>query len=57
LDAVTWSREGVGGPELRIDVIRSLIADNLDRFIDDYLSLNPKQSAKSNKDESKKPDR
>ena len=42
-DAVTWSQRGVGGPKLRIDMIRSLLANNLDQFIEDYQSVNPKQ--------------
>ena len=51
-DAVTWSREGVGQP-LEISRIRRLVADHLDRFIEDYRSVNPKQSASSGKNKSK----
>jgi hypothetical protein len=46
-DAVTWSREGVGGPNLEISRIQRLVANHLDRFIEDYRSVNPKQSASS----------
>ena len=53
-DAVTWSREGsVGGPSLRNSRIRQQIAGLIDRFIQDYLSVNPKQSANSTKQKSK----
>ena len=41
-DAVTWSLEGVGGPKLEIPMIRRQIATEIDRFIQDYLSVNPK---------------
>ena len=49
-DALTWSQEGVGAPKLEIPIIRRLVANHLDRFIEDYLSVNPKQSASSGKD-------
>ena len=45
-DAVTWSQGGVGQP-LEISRIRRLVANHLDRFIEEYLSVNPKQSASS----------
>ena len=51
-EAVTWSLGGVGGPELRIDMLRRLAAGTIDRFIQDYFSENPKQSASSRKDKS-----
>jgi hypothetical protein len=51
-DAVTWSLGGVGQP-LEISRIRRLVAGDLDRFIEDYRSVNPKQSASSSKDKSK----
>ncbi len=52
-DAVTWSREGiVHGPRPR-DPIREQIAGLIDVFIQDYLSVNPKQSANSTKQKSK----
>lgn len=44
-DAVTWSLNGVGGPKLEIDQIRRLVANEVDRFIKDYESVNPKRSA------------
>jgi len=47
-DAVTWSREGVGQP-LEISRIQRLVANHLDQFMLDYLSVNPKQSANSEK--------
>jgi len=46
-DAVTWSYNGVGGPKLEIERIRRLVATEVDRFIKDYQSVNPKQSASS----------
>jgi len=52
-DAVIWSRQGVGAPKLKIDVIRSLLTNHLDQFMLDYWSVNPKQSASSGKDKSK----
>ena len=45
-DAVTWSLNGVGGP-LQIDRIRRLVATEIDRFIHDYESVNPKRAASS----------
>jgi hypothetical protein len=53
LDAVTWSRDGVGGPKLEIPMIRDQIGRLIDRFIRDYRSVNPTQSASSRKDSSK----
>jgi hypothetical protein len=41
-DAVTWIIEGVGGPKLEIPMIRRQVASEIDRFIEDYLSVNPK---------------
>ena len=40
-DAVTWSLSGVGNTQ-EIPMIRRVIADLIDRFIEDYLSVNPK---------------
>ena len=52
-DAVTWSREGsVGGPGLRGPRIRQQIAGLIDLFIQNYLSVNPKQSDHSTKQKS-----
>ena len=44
--AVTWSREGSvgGGLGLRDSRIREQIGSEIDQFIRDYLSVNPKQS-------------
>ena len=53
-DAVTWSREGgVGGPGLRDSRVRQQIDGLIDLFIQDYLSVNPKQSAGSTKQKSR----
>jgi hypothetical protein len=52
-DAVTWSQEGVGGAEVEISKIRWLVTANLDHFIKDYLSVNPKQSVNSGKNNRK----
>ena len=51
-DAVTWSLGG-GGNTQEIPMIRHSLADLIDSFLRDYLSVNPKQSASSGKDESK----
>jgi hypothetical protein len=50
---VTWSQEGVGGAEVEISKIRWLVTANLDHFIKDYLSVNPKQSVNSGKNNRK----
>lgn len=42
-DAVTWQLNGVGGPKLEIAMIRRQVAGEIDRFIADYFSVNPKQ--------------
>jgi len=53
-DAVTWSQWGsVTWPMPRDSVIRRQIAGEIDRFIQDYLSVNPKQSANSTKQKPK----
>ena len=46
-DAMTWSRQGVGGPNLEISRIQRLVATLIEQFIEDYLSENPKQPASS----------
>lgn len=51
-DAVTWSLGGVGGPKLDIEMLRRQVASEIDRFIEDYRSVNPKQSAGSGMDKS-----
>ena len=52
--AVTWSREGsVYAPKPRDAAVRQQIAGEIDQFIQDYLSVNPKQSANSTKPPSK----
>ena len=49
-DAVTWSRHGsVYAPKPRDSTVRQQIAGLVDVFIQDYLSVNPKQSASSAK--------
>lgn len=45
-NAVTWSLDGVGN-KAEIAMIRRQIASLIDRFIEDYLSVNPKPSASS----------
>lgn len=40
-DAVTWYLDGVGGPKLEIPMIRRQVASEIDRFIQDYLSVIP----------------
>ena len=51
-EAVSWSHAGFGN-KLEIPMVRSLIADLIDAFIRDYLSVNPKQLASSGKDKSR----
>ena len=51
-EAVSWSHAGFGN-KLEIPMMRWLIADLIDSFIRDYLSVNPKQSASSGKDKSR----
>ncbi|HEY6804024.1 MAG TPA: hypothetical protein VI306_10630 [Pyrinomonadaceae bacterium] len=46
-DAITWRLEGVGGPTLDLPMIHRQVAGELDHFISDYLSVNPKQTAVS----------
>ncbi len=50
-DAVTWRSHGVGNT-LETPMIQRLTASLIDQFIEDYLSVNPKQSASSGKDKS-----
>jgi hypothetical protein len=52
-DAVTWRLDGIGGPRVDIAMIRRQVGVEIDRFIKDYFSVNPKQSANSGKDKSK----
>jgi hypothetical protein len=52
-DAVTWQRDGYGGPDIDIARLRRLVASGIDLFINDYFSVNPKQAAKAGKDKSK----
>jgi hypothetical protein len=48
--AVTWSRQGsVYAPKPRDSTVRQQIGGLIDLFIQDYLSVNPKQSADSTK--------
>ena len=52
-DAVTWSLGGVGGPKLDISMLRRQVAGEIDRFIADYSSVNPKPMATSSKGKSR----
>ena len=54
-DALSWSRHGVSGPKLEIEMMRRQVATLIDQFIADYLSVNPKQSASSSNDKSRNP--
>lgn len=51
-EAVSWSLGGTGNKD-ETPMMRSLIANLIDSFIRDYLSVNPKQSASSGKDKSR----
>jgi hypothetical protein len=42
LDVTTWETFGIGGPELEVQMIHSQIATEVDMFIEDYLTANPK---------------
>lgn len=48
-EAMSWNLGGFGNTD-ETPIMRSLIADLIDSFIRDYLSVNPKQSASSGKD-------
>lgn len=48
-DAVTWSLAGVGN-KVEMPIVRRQIAGLINRFIEDYLTQNPKQSASSGQD-------
>lgn len=53
-DAVTWSRQGsVSGPSLRDSRIREQVGTEIEQFIRDYFSVNPKPSAAAAKEKSK----
>jgi hypothetical protein len=53
--AITWSLSGVGGPKLEIPMVRRQVASEIDRFIQDYLSVNPGPSAGLSKEKPKNP--
>ena len=46
-DAVTWQLDGSGGGIVDMAMIRHLVGGGVERFIADYFSVNPKQSATS----------
>ena len=48
-DLATWEQSGIGGPELTVEMIRSLVATEIDQFIQDYLAVNPQQNARDNR--------
>jgi hypothetical protein len=56
-DAVTWSLNGVAGPKVDVAKLRRQVASEIDRFVADYSSVNPKLMVTSNnvklKDEKK----
>lgn len=39
-DLATWEQWGIGAPELTVEMIRSQVATEIDRFIKDYLTVN-----------------
>lgn len=39
-DLVTWEQSGVGAPKVTVEMIRSQVATEIDRFIRDYLAAN-----------------
>ena len=52
-DAVTWSRDGIVHVPRPRDAIREQIAGLVDRFIQDYRSVNPRQSAGATRQKSR----
>lgn len=54
-DAVTWRLDGSGGPSVDIAMIRNQVGTEIDRFIQDYFSVNPKQSANLEKENQRTP--
>lgn len=42
-DIPTWQMTGVGAPEFTVDMIRTQISGEIDQFIRDYTTANPKQ--------------
>jgi SepF-like predicted cell division protein (DUF552 family) len=54
---VTWSLNGVAGPKVDVAKLRRQVASEIDRFVADYSSVNPKLMVTSNnvklKDEKK----
>jgi hypothetical protein len=45
-DLATWEQSGIGGPKLTVEMIRSQAATAIDRFIQDYLAVNPKEGGR-----------
>lgn len=43
-DLATWEHYGVGGPKLTVQMIRSQVATEVERFIQDYLAVNPRRA-------------
>jgi len=41
-DLATWEHSGIGGPKLDVEVIRQLVAGEIDLFIKDYSTVNPR---------------
>jgi hypothetical protein len=39
-DLSTWEQSGVGGPTLTVEMIRSQVSSEIDRFIKDYRTVN-----------------
>jgi hypothetical protein len=42
-DIPTWQMSGVGAPEFTVQMIRTQISGEIDQFIKDYTTANPKQ--------------
>lgn len=42
MSVVTWKTGGVGAPEVSLEMLRSQVSTEVDMFIKDYLTANPK---------------
>ena len=40
-DLATWEHWGIAAPELTVEIIRRLVAGEIDQFINDYVAANP----------------
>lgn len=50
MDVTTWETFGVGGPEVKVETIRDLTSTEVNQFVADYLSVNPKPTEGAGRD-------